>query len=163
MKKKTLIIILIVLLAGAMTAAFIIGTMTSGERTGDDYGDDDFSEYIDDEGSSVVYDEEDDGAEFDIVESPVEKFYGTWVANSGLAHQTYGNLEITISEGGVWTGNITDTDIKGTWTETDTGLALTSELFECTLSFADTGSLLLIEDTGEEYADDLVTVLTKQD
>lgn len=157
--KNTMLIIIAACVVCAGAVVFFIGqnnnvstndAVNNTEVNGDEVGD------------GVYYEEEDDGAELNLSESTADKFFGTWVAKSELAKQTYGNVEITIEKGGTWTGVITDEPLEGKWTAADGGLTLTSTLFNCKLAFNENGTLLMIEDTGEEYADDLVTVLVKK-
>ena len=97
--------------------------------------------------NGIVYDEEVEGAEISFKDAANEEdFYGSWSAESGHSLYLYGNVDLTIEEGGKWHGNIVDEDTEGTWTFDGKSMKLTSELFEVTLTFAEDGKLIMQED-----------------
>lgn len=93
--------------------------------------------------NGVTFEEEEE--EFDVVVSKksIDQYYGKWEATSGQAVYQYGEVNLNIKKNGTWTGYIADEDLEGTWKETSEGIALTSELFDCDLSFTDSGVLLM--------------------
>ena len=161
--KNTMLIIIVACVVCAGAVVLFMGYSGALNTNGGGSGDAPESDATDVKtGKGISYELEDDGAELNLVDASVDKFYGTWVANSDLAKQTYGNVEITIEAGGTWTGIITDEPLEGKWQTAEDGIALTSTLFDCKLAFSGNGTLVMIEDTGEEYADDLVTVLIRK-
>jgi len=177
MKNKTIwIIILVLLLAVAGAAAYIVHDRNAniGENDTVVY-DDDVDEPIDsgdeedidmDEfDNGISYDEELEGAEITFKDAASqEDFYGTWVADSGHALFLYGDLELTIEEDGNWHGVVVDEEEKGTWTFDGQSMKLTSEFFEADLVFAEDGKLIMQEDrVGDGNKEDILnTVLTKK-
>lgn len=106
------------------------------------------------------FDEELGDMDFGKVNKDEKSFYGTWIATSEVAEYYYGNVTITVEKGGKWKGIVTDEKLTGTWTKNNNGLSLTSELLDVTLSFADTGNLVMQEDTGD--GDIITTVLIRK-
>lgn len=177
MKNKTIwIIILVLLLAVAGAAAFIIhdrnasigenDTVTFEDDVEQPIGTGDEEDIdMDEFDNGISYEEELEGAEITFKDSASEEdFYGTWIADSGHALFLYGDLELTIEEGGNWHGVVVDEEEQGTWTFDGKSVKLTSEYFEATLIFAEDGKLIMQEDregTGNSE-DFLNTVLTKK-
>ena len=75
-----------------------------------------------------------------------ENFYGTWVATTEKAEYLYGNLELTITEDGTFTGNVTEEDFSGTWKKTDTGIRFDSELLSGELYFGDKCKMVIYDE-----------------
>ena len=111
--------------------------------------------------NGIAFEEEDDGAEIIPSKKDTADFVGSWTATSGNAIYQYGNVDIEVKDGGKWSGNISDEDLSGKWTETDEGLHLASDLFTCDLMFTKDGVLVMrySPDDNGEY---LTTVLTKK-
>lgn len=169
MNKKKLIIIAIAIIA--VIAAVALGLKSGGgsKDIGDQANDADNTEDVvesDVIDNGIDFDEEEEGAEIVKAEAPDEDFYGTWTATSGMALYLYGNIDITIKEGGTWTGNITEEDLSGTWTRDGVDLHVVSDDGDIDFLFAFTedGKLVMqrdVADDGEE-ADYVNTVLTKK-
>lgn len=170
---KLLIIILILLLAAGGAAAFLLHDRNAAQddeiiydEESDDDGLDD-EEIIDMEefDNGIEYDEELEGADIAFSDSASEEdFYGTWSADSGHSAFLYGELELTIEEGGKWHGIVVDEEEEGIWTFDGKTMLLTSEFFEAMLTFSEDGKLIMQEDregngNSEEF---LNTVLTKK-
>ena len=114
--------------------------------------------------NGIVFDEEADGAEIVKKKADVKDFVGSWEVTSGQAKYQYGNVDLTINADGTWTGNITDEDFEGKWTESDEGIILTCDVFEFNLAFTDKDVLVMQYDPeDEDDTGELVTsVLTKK-
>lgn len=112
--------------------------------------------------NGIVFDEEADGAEIVKKKADVKDFVGSWEATSGQAKYQYGNVDFTINEDGTWKGNITDEDFEGKWEESEDGIRLTCDVFECTLAFTDKGVLVMQYDPEDESGDLVTSVLTKK-
>ena len=74
--------------------------------------------------------------------SPPEDFVGRWTAKSDRAEYLYGNIDLTISESGKWSGNITEEDFSGDWEYNGTGITLSSDIINADLFFATDGVLM---------------------
>lgn len=166
MDKKKLIIIALVVLAALIALAFGLksgGGSTDIEEPADTAEDVVESDVLD---NGITFDEEEEDADIVKVEAPDEDFYGTWTATSGMALYLYGNIDITIKEGGTWSGNITEEDMSGTWTREGTDLHVVSDDGDIDFLFAFTegGNLVMQRDTADEgeEADYVNTVLTKK-
>lgn len=154
--KRILSLIAICLLVTCMCAC---SSKTSGNTTSDEI---DTSNTI-----TESYDEEIDGAEIKEKTSKLEDFFGTWIATSEVAEYYYGNVTLTIKDGGKWEGIITDEDISGKWVQDGNTLKLSSELYNCTLFFSESGKLIMQEFIGDDPDDEtdddyLNTVLIKK-
>ena len=168
--KKLWILIIVMLIAIVAAVALIIHGRNADVGENDDVIYDD-SGYEDEEvidmdefDNGIVYDEEVEGAEISFKDAANEEdFYGSWSAESGHSLYLYGNVDLTIEEGGKWHGNIVDEDTEGTWTFDGKSMKLTSELFEVTLTFAEDGKLIMQEDReGNGNSEDFINiVLTK--
>ena len=168
LSNKKLVCIIIALTLIALLAIYIIISKTTKTPGTDSDGSgvtmDDIMEM---QGNSTDYDngiyfeEELDSAEIVSVKKSSDDFIGSWKATSGQAAYQYGNVDLVIKANGEWSGNVSDEELSGEWTETDEGLHLTSTLFDCDLVFTDSGSLVMryTPNEDEEY---LNTVLTKQ-
>ncbi len=116
--------------------------------------------------NGIAFDEEEEDAVIEKVDAPAEDFVGSWSATSDMSNYLYGNIDVTVKDDGTWTGNITEEDVKGTWTKEGTDLHLVSEDGDIDLLFAFTknGTLVMqrdLSDEGEE-AEFVTTVLTKK-
>lgn len=163
-KFKTILCIILALL--------LCFSMTSCKSKNSDVSDDDAitkSEIDDptavDYDNGIYFDEEDEEAELSLKHHPIEDYCGTWEATSGQSHYWYGNVLLTVKSNGTWSGVITEEELSGKWTEKDEGLYLTSDLFDCYLSYTDTGKLVMrylmdVDDPDEEY---IVSVLTRKE
>ena len=129
----------------------------SGTASGSDSGDGDDSNK-----PVVMFDVEDDEVPVEKVEKDVSDFYGTWEATSGRAEGLYGNITITVKEGGTWEGNVTELDLGGTWTKHSNSLHMTDTkegIFDFDLAFDKSGALVLIDPSDDDEID---IVLTKK-
>lgn len=167
MDKKKLIIIALLVLAAVVALVFGLKSAGGGKADNDvpaEGGEDVVETDVLDNG--ISFDEEEEGADIVKVEAPDEDFYGTWTATSGMALYLYGNIDITIKEGGTWSGNITEEDMSGTWTREGTDLHVVSDDGDIDFLFAFTegGNLVMQRDTADEgeEADYVNTVLTKK-
>ena len=73
----------------------------------------------------------------------------------------YGNVDIEVKEDGTWSGNVSREPLTGKWSETDEGLHLTSDLFDCDLMFTE-DNVLVMRYSPNEDGEYLTTVLTKK-
>ena len=96
--------------------------------------------------NDIVFNEELEGAELSFKDAKAEDFYGSWVATSGQSLFMYGNVDLTISDGGKWHGNVAGEDLEGSWDYADNSLNLSNELFNAKLSFTKDGKLIMQED-----------------
>lgn len=113
--------------------------------------------------NGIFFEEEAEGYQPKIVKTETSDFIGEWEATSGNAHYLFGNLELDIKEGGIWTGNVTEEDVRGTWKESNNGLALKGEIFSCKLAFSSKNKLLLEYVPYEDSTDSVLVVMTKKD
>lgn len=111
--------------------------------------------------NGIAFDEESDGAEIVASKKGAADFVGSWTATSGQAMYQYGNVDIEVKDGGKWSGNISDEDLSGKWTETDEGLHLTSDLFDCDLMFTE-DNVLVMRYSPNEDGNYLTTVLSQK-
>ncbi len=169
--KKWWIIILILLVAVAGAVAFIIHDRNNDAAPEDEiaYDEEDFENEevidMDEFDNGIQYDEELEGAEIDFKDSANESdFYGSWAADSGHSKFMYGDLDLTIEEGGKWKGVIVDEEMEGTWTFDGQSVKLSSDFFNASLIFAEDGKLIMQEDRdgSGNPADFINTVLTKK-
>ena len=116
------------------------------------------------EETGISFDEESEDAQIVKADAEDSQFCGTWKATSDYASYMYGNITITIKEDGTWEGNITDTDMTGTWSRDGQDLVITNEHLTLNLCFTDNGTLVMqrnLADDGED--EDMVnTVLVKE-
>ena len=108
-----------------------------------------------------AYDNEADGAEPILAAHAQEDFYGSWSAESQLAHHLFGNADFTINEDGTWTGNIVDEDFQGNWTYDGEAINIKSDdkLINYKLFFVEDGSLMFQD---QDNPDMVALVLKKQ-
>ena len=167
MDKKKLIIVALVVLAAIVALVFGLKS-AGGSKTDSDVPAEGTEDVVESDvmDNGISFDEEEEGADIVKVEAPDEDFYGTWTATSGMALYLYGNIDITIKEGGTWSGNITEEDMSGTWTREGTDLHVVSDDGDIDFLFAFTegGNLVMQRDTAEEgeESDYVNTVLTKK-
>ena len=90
-----------------------------------------------------------------------DEFVGSWKATSGQSIYQYGNVDIEVKEDGTWSGNVSREPLTGKWSETDEGLHLTSDLFDCDLMFTE-DNVLVMRYSPNEDGEYLTTVLTKK-
>lgn len=154
---KRLMIILLAMMLIVMTFASCSKKETPADESTDQTTEQ--VEDLDEEYSDVYYEEEDDEASIEKVDSAVDKFYGTWVAKSGRAEFLYGGVELTVKKDGTWTGIITEEDFSGTWKKNDGGIHMNNADFSFDLAFSSTGKLVMIESNEDG---DITTVLTKK-
>ena len=109
--------------------------------------------------NGIYFEEEEEGAELHFKSVEASDFAGTWESTSGQAVYLYGNIDLTITNDGKWTGNVAKEDIEGTWTFKDPALILKSEWFNASLSFTDDGTLIL-QEIREDDDEPINTVLT---
>lgn len=113
---------------------------------GDDEVTDDDIDYAMNEGGS---DDPDSGesvkgaAKAKVLNQDVSNFYGTWEATSGEAVNLYGNLKITINEDGTFDANVTDEEMSGTWTKSDTGINYKCDYMRGSIYYGDHGKLVI--------------------
>lgn len=108
-----------------------------------------------------AYDNEADGAEPVMVAHDQADFYGSWSAESQLAHHLFGNADFTINEDGSWKGNIVDEDFQGKWTYADGAITIKSDdkLINYKLFFVEDGNLMFQD---QDNPDMVALVLKKQ-
>lgn len=175
MKNKKYMIFIIALIAvlAASSAMFAGCSKDKGDKADnevetedvespedEDYDDDSFE-------NGIVYDEEEEDADIVKVDKPESDFYGEWTATSDMAKYLYGNIDITIEEGGKWKGNITETDFTGTWTKDGTDVHVVSDDgdIDFLFAFTENGTLVMQRDVSDEGGDEdyVNTVLTKKE
>ena len=118
---------------------------------------DENGELVEQEGSGITFEQEDEDAKLVIVDKDESEFVGSWTATSDKALYLYGNLDITVNSNGTWTGNVTGEKISGKWEKVDDHLHMSSELFNFDLEFESSGDLILKE-TGEDYTYNTVMI-----
>ena len=144
MKKNGILIIIIALIAIAAGAFAVIkmndanipsggGSEVSGQEDPDSSGID----------NGISFDEELEDAELSFKNASQEDFYGKWHATSGQSVYMYGNVDLSINEGGQWKGSVTEESLSGTWEYSSGSLLLSSELFNAKLSFTKDGKLII--------------------
>lgn len=111
--------------------------------------------------NEIFFYEESDSAVIVPQKKAVDEFIGSWTATSARASYQYGMVNITIEEGGTWNGYIAYEDLKGTWTEIEDGIHLTSDLFDGDLKFTKDDVLVMLYSPNED-GNYLVTVLTAE-
>ncbi len=114
-----------------------------------------------DQDNEIFFYEESDSAVIVPQKKAVDEFIGSWTATSARASYQYGMVNITIEEGGTWNGYIAYEDLKGTWTEIEDGIHLTSDLFDGDLKFTKDDVLVMLYSPNED-GNYLVTVLTAE-
>ena len=170
-KKKKLAIVLSLALMAVLIACVLVASHKS-KATEEDYAQvmpvEDSENYDPEsgikllpEGNGIVYEEEQDGAAIQYKDEEYSKFVGEWEANSDIANQLYGNVDITINEDHTWTGNITDDEYSGECVETDNGLAIKVRSFDFSLAFNENGTLILTRH-GKDGSSDIHTVLIRK-
>ena len=120
--------------------------------------DDDLNSY---ENNDVMHEEEFEGAELSFKNTEKDNFIGTWFADSAQAEYLYGNVELSIKKGGVWTGVITDEKLTGTWQYKDGSLYLHNELIDLKLSFTKDNTLIM-QEVRDDEGEPINTVLKKK-
>ncbi|MBQ6440342.1 MAG: hypothetical protein IJJ06_09510 [Mogibacterium sp.] len=120
---------------------------------------DENGELVEQEGSGIEFEQEEDNAKLAFVKKDPSAFYGSWTATSDKAIYLYGNIDITVKENGTWTGNITGEKLGGKWEQVGDHLHMDNDLFSFDLSFESSGEMILIE-TGDDYT--FNTVMTKK-
>lgn len=118
-------------------------------------------EDVEDYDNGIVFNEEADGAEIVAKKKSVDDYVGSWKATSGQSLYQYGNVDLNIKEGGKWSGNVSDVDLEGEWSETSEGIHLTSRIFECELMFTES-NVLVMRYTPNDDGNYITTVLSKQ-
>ena len=111
--------------------------------------------------NGIFFEEELDGAEIVAKKKDANNFIGYWTATSGQSIYQYGNVDIEVKEDGTWSGNLTDEDFTGKWTETNEGLHLTSDFFNFDLMFTE-DDVLVMRYSADDDGDYLTTVLTRK-
>lgn len=181
MKNNTKVIIALIAIAlAALLAAFIFARFTTDSETPDvqdsAVSDGQETEYempeeeivleddptTKDYDNGIYFDEETEDAAIETKKASENEFIGSWEATSGQAAYLYGNVELKIETNGKWTGTITDEPLKGRWQKQGDGLYLTSEIFNCTLTFTSDGTLIMQEDYEETDEEAPVVVLTRK-
>lgn len=174
-----IIIALIAIAAVAVVAAFLFAGKESGkdtssnEDTSETAVTEDNQDYVmpeevvleddpttKDYDNGINFDEEIEDAEIEYKKSSVDDFIGSWEATSGQSAYFYGNVDLTINPDGTWTGNITEEPLKGKWKEQGGGIYLTSEIFNCNLTFTADGTLIMQEDYEDTDDEAVLVVLT---
>lgn len=156
--KKLYIIAAVILLAAASCFMYYRSDSSVSENS-DVIQEEEIPEL--EEGNGIFFDEEFEDAEFGKIANPPDKFYGDWHSTSDQSVYLYDHISITVYEDGTWRGDVTDDIFMGTWVQDDYGLSLTSELINCKLYFADTGSLIMEDYRFDDYDDPIITVLTR--
>lgn len=119
------------------------------------------AEGTEDYDNGIYFDEEADGAEIVAKKKSSDEFVGSWKATSGQSIYQYGNVDIEVKEDGTWSGNVSREPLTGKWSETNEGLHLTSDLFDCDLMFTE-DNVLVMRYSPNEDGEYLTTVLTKK-
>ncbi|MBQ3428625.1 MAG: hypothetical protein IJH28_02475 [Mogibacterium sp.] len=165
--KKRWWVVLLVVIAIAGLIFFLIRSGISGKAEDpNDYAGDEFAIPEDaeieeeDYDTGIDFEEEIEGAQLSFRSSEESEFMGSWTSTSGQAHYLYGNIDLDIEKGGKWTGNVADEDLSGSWTFDGTYLSLSSDLFNVTLAFTESGKLVMQEDRSGDGTY-LNTVLTR--
>ena len=114
---------------------------------------------VENEGSGIVFEEEDEDAQLTFVEKDPSEFFGTWESTSDQSIYLYGNVTLTINPDGTWKGDITDEQLEGKWTKDGDHLHMDNDLFSFDLSFESSGKLILREASEDS---EFHTVLTKK-
>lgn len=165
--KNTLKLFSVIILSLSIVLSMAACSIFSGGDSGDALNDMDPEDLTPEEmtelyDNGIEFEEEAEGAKLHFKSSEKEDFYGSWESTSGQSIYMYGNIDLKISAGGTWTGNVADEDIRGTWKFKDPALILSSELFKASLSFTDNGKLILQEIRDGESGEPINTVLTKK-
>ena len=154
-----LAVTMILLLAGCKKNAEQ-NTDSEGEVSMEEIADEQ-AEGTEDYDNGIYFDEEADGAEIVAKKKSSDEFVGSWKATSGQSIYQYGNVDIEVKEDGTWSGNVSGEPLTGKWSETDEGLHLTSDLFDCDLMFTE-DNVLVMRYSPNEDGEYLTTVLTKK-
>ena len=154
-----LAVTMILLLAGCKKNAEQ-NTDSEGEVSMEEIADEQ-AEGTEDYDNGIYFDEEADGAEIVAKKKSSDEFVGSWKATSGQSIYQYGNVDIEVKEDGTWSGNVSREPLTGKWSETDEGLHLTSDLFDCDLMFTE-DNVLVMRYSPNEDGEYLTTVLTKK-
>lgn len=170
MNKKYIVIILAVAVLIAGFAIWKIAAPVQEEATPevvmekdpDDLTEDPDEALIDREGNGIVFEEEDDSAVIEKVNSKASDYFGEWEATSDMALYLYGNVDITVRDDGTWDADITEEPLGGTWEDKGDHLHLNDTkagLFSFDLAFEKGGKLIMID---TDAGDEVHTVLTKK-
>ncbi len=154
-----LAVTMILLLAGCKKNAEQ-NTDSEGEVSMEEIADEQ-AEGTEDYDNGIYFDEEADGAEIVAKKKSSDEFVGSWKATSGQSIYQYGNVDIEVKEDGTWSGNVSREPLTGKWSETNEGLHLTSDLFDCDLMFTE-DNVLVMRYSPNEDGEYLTTVLTKK-
>ena len=109
--------------------------------------------------NGIYFEEEEEGADLHFKSVEASDFVGKWEATSGQSVFLYGNIDLTITQDGHWSGNVAKEDVDGTWEFKNPTLSLKSEWFNATLSFTDDGTLI-IQELRDDDEEPINTVLT---
>ena len=112
------------------------------------------------EGNGITYEEEMDGADIQYTKEDTSEFVGEWVADSDMANQLYGNVDIKINDDHTWSGNITDDEYSGEWTESENGIEIKVGFHDFGLAFSDSGNLVMTRYIPD--GEDVYTVLVRK-
>jgi uncharacterized protein YfaT (DUF1175 family) len=94
---------------------------------------------------------EEEGADVQEVASDDSTFIGKWEATSDRAQYLYGNINLTISKDGTWSGNLTGEDFSGKWKYNGSCITISSELVKADLFKAKDGTIMFRDhDTPED-------------
>ena len=154
-----LAVTMILLLAGCKKNAEQ-NTDSEGEVSMEEIADEQ-AEGTEDYDNGIYFDEEADGAEIVAKKKSSDEFVGSWKATSGQSIYQYGNVDIEVKEDGTWSGNVSREPLTGKWSETNEGLHLTSDLFDCDLMFTE-DNVLVMRYSPNEDGEYLTTVITKK-
>ncbi len=98
-----------------------------------------------------AYANEEEGADVQEVASDDSTFIGKWEAPSDRAEYLYGNINLTISKDGTWSGNLTGEDFSGKWKYNGSCITISSELVNADLFKAKDGTIMFRDhDTPED-------------
>lgn len=173
--KYMIFVIALIAMLAAASISFVSCSKESADADGEieteDVAEDDDEDVVDTNESfenGISFEEEEEDADIVAVEAPDADFYGTWTATSDMANYLYGNIDITIKDDGTWTGNITETDFKGSWEKEGNSLHVVSDDgdIDFLFSFTENGTLVMQRDISDEDEDGdaeyVNTVLTKK-
>ncbi|MBR0469103.1 MAG: hypothetical protein IJJ16_05295 [Mogibacterium sp.] len=166
MKKKHIPFMILALVLIAVMATWLIVSHNKADDAVEEdpmatvESDDD--DLVEKEGNDIYFDEEDDEAVIEKVETDASEYFGEWEATSDMAQYLYGSIEVTVKEDGAWEGEVTELPIGGTWEYLGDHMHMTDtveELFDFDLAFNKNGHLILIDTSN---GDEINTVLTKK-
>lgn len=168
MNKKGLLIGIMLVVVAALIAGFAFANHQNNKPEDEIPPQSEDAELMEDEdvveGNGIMFEEEMDGADIVKAQAKEEDFYGTWEATSDMALYLYGNFELTIKDGGKWTGNITEEKMDGVWRMEGNTMHVINEWIDVTLCFTEDGTLVMQRNDAEEgEPEDMVnTVLTRK-